>query len=323
MKFLFIMDPLGSINHETDSTLLMMKEGKERGHLIYFSTVEDLFVHKTIPSALIKMVSFKKGDPLFCLGEESEVTLKEMDAIFMRTDPPFDMNYIFATYLLELASEDTFVFNDPSGVRSANEKLYALNFPEAIPDSLISKDRSRIKSFLDEVGGEMIIKPLAKCGGEGIFYLHKGDKNLGALLETSTNFGKEFIMAQRFLPEIKDGDKRIILLDGEPIGAVSRIPQDNEHRGNIHAGGQGLKTEITERDRQLCKIIAPRLKADGLWFVGLDVIGDWITEINVTSPTCLVEINSLNNVKLEQEIINFVEDKVIAMKEGNQIKKVV
>ena len=323
MKFLFVMDPLGSINHETDSTLLMMKEAKDRGHLVYFSTVEDLFVNKTIPSAIIKRVTFKEGDPLFCLDKESEVTLKEMDSIFMRTDPPFDMNYIFATYLLELASKDTFVFNDPAGVRGANEKLYALNFPEAIPESLISKDTSRIKSFLDEVGGEMIIKPLAKCGGEGIFYLHKKDKNLGALLETSTNFGKEFIMAQRFLPEIKDGDKRIILLDGEPIGAVSRVPQDNEHRGNIHAGGQGWKTEITERDRQLCQTIAPRLKADGLWFVGLDVIGDWITEINVTSPTCLVEINSLSNVKLEIEIINFVEKKVRAMKQNEGLKKAV
>lgn len=303
------MDPLGSINHETDSSLVMMKEAWRRGHSVNYCTVDDLSVHRAVPFGILKEASFCEGEPLFCLGEGSEAALREMDAIFMRKDPPFDMNYIFATYLLELVSGDTFVINDPKGVRGANEKMYALNFPDAIPQSLISKDTGKIKAFLDEVGGQMIIKPLAKCGGEGVFYLCKGDKNLSALLETSTNLGREFIMAQRYLPEIKDGDKRIILLDGEPIGAVSRVPQDDEHRGNIHVGGAGWKCDITERDRQLCKMIAPRLRADGLWFVGLDVIGDWVTEINVTSPTCLVEINRLNGVNLEQKIIDFVEKK--------------
>jgi glutathione synthase len=228
----------------------------------------------------------------------------------MRKDPPFDMNYVFATYLLELASKDTFVINSPRGVLGANEKLYALNFPDAVPESLISKDLGQLKQFLLDVGGEMIIKPLAKCGGEGVFYIKEGDKNLNALIETSTSFGREFIMAQRYLPEIKNGDKRIILINGEPVGAVSRIPQDNEHRGNIHVGGSSWKCDITERDLELCRIIAPRLKEDGLYFVGLDVIGDWITEINVTSPTCLVEINRLNGIQLESLLINFVEEQV-------------
>lgn len=317
MKILFVMDPLGSINHETDSTLVMMKEAWRREHEINFCTVEDLYIHRAIPYSLVKKAVFEEGEPLFCLREESEIALKELDAIFMRKDPPFDMNYIFATYLLEFASRDTFIINDPKGVRDANEKLYALNFPQAIPESLISKDSNNIKNFLDEVGGEMIIKPLAKCGGEGVFYIQKGDKNMSALLETSTRFGREFIMAQRYLPEIKEGDKRIILLNGEPIGAVSRVPQDDEHRGNIHVGGSGWKCEITDRDRELCQMIAPRLRADGLWFVGLDVIGDWITEINVTSPTCIVEINKLNGVALEKEIIDFVEEKAASLKKRN------
>jgi len=304
------MDPTGSINHETDSTLLMMREASDRGHELFFCTVEDLFVKETLPCALLKRAAFSDCDPLFCLGSEDVFPLRDMDVIFMRKDPPFDMDYVYATYILELASDEAFVVNDPKGVRGANEKLYALNFPGAIPESIVTKDSGRLKIFLDEVGGEMVIKPLGKCGGEGVFYIRKGDKNMNALFEASTRFGKEFIMAQRYIPEIKDGDKRIILINGEPVGAVSRVPQDDEHRGNIHIGGTGWKTEITERDRELCTMIAPRLKADGLWFVGLDVIGDWITEINVTSPTCLVEINRLNDVKLERQLIDFVESRV-------------
>ncbi|MBE9536200.1 MAG: glutathione synthase [Proteobacteria bacterium] len=310
MKYLFVMDPVGSINHETDSTLLMMRESDRRGHELFYCTVEDLFVDRTFPHASIRRVTFNEGDPVFCLGEREAQPLSSVDALFMRKDPPFDMNYVFATYLLELASRDTFIINHPCGIRSANEKLYALNFPDAIPESLISKDLGQLKQFLLDVGGEMIIKPLAKCGGEGVFYIKEGDKNLHALIETSTSFGMEFIMAQRYLPEIKDGDKRIILINGEPVGAVSRVPQDNEHRGNIHVGGSSWKCDITERDLELCRIIAPRLRDDGLYFVGLDVIGDWITEINVTSPTCIVEINRLNGVQLENLLINFVEEQV-------------
>lgn len=287
-----------------------MKESDRRGYGVYYCTVEDLFVERAVPQAVIRRAQFRKGERLFCLLDEEVTLLKDMDAVFMRKDPPFDMNYVYATYLLEMASEDTFVINDPGGIRGANEKLYALNFPEAIPESTVSKDAGRLKGFLDEVGGEMIIKPLGKCGGEGVFYIKKGDKNLNALLESSTNFGREFIMAQRYLPEIKEGDKRIILLNGELIGAVSRVPQDDEHRGNIHIGGVAWKCEITKRDRELCQMVAPRLKEDGLYFVGLDVIGDYITEINVTSPTCLVEINDLYGVKLEEQVIDFVEEMV-------------
>ncbi|MDT8316626.1 MAG: glutathione synthase [bacterium] len=310
MKYLFVMDPAESINRETDSTLLMMHESSERGHHIYYCRVEDLYIKAAASFASLRPVQFNNSSGIFCLGEPEDTALSDVDAIFMRKDPPFDMNYVYATQILELASKDTFIINDPKGVRGANEKLYALNFPGAIPETIVSRDTDRLKSFLEEVGGEMIIKPLGKCGGEGIFYIKRGDRNINALLETSTSFGKEFIMGQRYIPEIKNGDKRIILIDGEPVGAVSRVPQDDEHRGNIHIGGKGFKCDITDRDKELCRIIAPRLKEDGLYFVGLDVIGDWITEINVTSPTCLVEINNLNNVKIEKTLIDFVEDRV-------------
>jgi len=310
LKFLFIMDPVGSINHETDSTLLIMKESAERGCGVYFCTADDLFVKDGAPYTVMRAASFKPEEKIFCLSEGEVTSLVDVDAVFMRKDPPFDMDYVYATYILELAANDTFIINNPAGIRNANEKLYSMNFPAAIPESIVSKDIFRIKGFLDEVGGAIIIKPLGKCGGEGIFYLKKGDKNINVLLETSTSFGREYIMAQRYLPEIKDGDKRIILLNGEPVGAVSRIPQDDEHRGNIHVGGEGFKCELTKRDRELCSMIAPRLKKDGLYFVGLDVIGKWITEINVTSPTCLVEINRLDGLKTEGMIIDFVESMI-------------
>ena len=177
MKYLFIMDPVGSINHETDSTLLMMKESSRRGHEVLYCTVEDLFVEKAVPHANIRIAMLSEDEPVFCLGKREAISLSSLDAVFMRKDPPFDMNYVFATYLLELASKDTFIINNPRGVLGANEKLYALNFPDAIPESLISKDLGQLKQFLLDVGGEMIIKPLAKCGGEGIFYIKEGDKN--------------------------------------------------------------------------------------------------------------------------------------------------
>ena len=309
MKYLFVMDAAESINRETDSTLLMMHESSKRGHEIYYCRVEDLFIKSATSFACMHSVEFSENEDIFCLSEPGDLPLAAMDAVFMRKDPPFDMNYVYATQILELASKDTFIINDPKGVRGANEKLYALNFPTAIPETIVTKDTNRLKSFLSEVGGEMIIKPLGKCGGEGIFYIKEGDKNINALFETSTNFQTEFIMGQRYIPEIKDGDKRIILINGEAVGAVSRVPQDDEHRGNIHIGGKGVRCEITKRDKELCNIIAPRLKQDGLYFVGLDIIGDWITEINVTSPTCLVEINKLNNVNIETLLIDFVDDK--------------
>jgi glutathione synthase len=202
-----------------------------------------------------------------------------------------------------------FVMNNPKGLREANEKLYALRFPEQVPQTLVTSDMTLLKAFMEELGGEMIIKPLDGCGGSGVFYLNVQDRNTNAILEMATDNGRKLIMGQRYLPEIRQGDKRIIVLDGQPLGAVLRVPLEYETRGNIHVGGQCVHAELTSRDLEICAALAPLLKNDGLYFVGLDVIGSFLTEVNVTSPTGIQEINMLDNVRLESQVIDFVEQK--------------
>ncbi|MGH7872225.1 MAG: glutathione synthase, partial [Candidatus Binatia bacterium] len=249
--------------------------------------------------------------PHFRFGEFKTGALEEFDSVWMRKDPPFDLKFFFATHLLSLIDQSKcFVMNDPKGLREANEKLYALRFPEQIPQTLVSSDKQRLKSFMAELGGEMIIKPLDGCGGSGVFYLHEQDRNTNAILEAATDNGGRLIMGQRYLPEIRQGDKRIIVLDGEPLGAVLRVPLETETRGNIHVGGQCVKTAVTARDREICAALSPLLQADGLYFVGLDVIGSFLTEVNVTSPTGIQEVNSLDNVRLENQVVDFVETRV-------------
>jgi glutathione synthase len=229
----------------------------------------------------------------------------------MRKDPPFDLKYFFATHLLSLVDQSKcFVMNDPKGLREANEKLYALRFPEQIPQTLVTSDMARLRAFMSELGGEMIIKPLDGCGGSGVFYLNEQDRNTNSILEAATDTGRRLVMGQRYLPEIRQGDKRIIVLNGEPLGAVLRVPLESETRGNIHVGGQCVTTEVTERDREICAALAPLLRADGLYFVGLDVIGSYLTEVNVTSPTGIQEVNALNQVCLERNVVDFVEQQV-------------
>ena len=193
----------------------------------------------------------------------------------------------------------TFVMNDPRGLVNANEKLCALNFACVIPESVVTSDHGRLKAFMEQLGGEMIVKPLDGCGGSGVLHVHRNDRNLNALLELSTGDGKRLVMAQRYLTAARDGDKRLIVLDGEPLGAVLRVPRDDEHRGNIHVGGQVKQSPVDDRDREICRTMAPRLRGDGLYFVGLDIIGGYVTEVNVTSPTGVQEIDRLDNTNLE------------------------
>ncbi len=317
-RFAFVMDPLGRILPDKDTTFVFMLEALARGHAVYFLRAEDLFAHRAVPHGVARRVEVRRptaDDPThFRLFEECVEPLTWFDAVFMRKDPPFDMAYFFATHLLSLVDPArTLVLNDPRGLREANEKLYALNFPAVIPPSLVTSDIARLKVFLEELGGEMIVKPLDGAGGSGIFHVHKSDRNLNAILESATDTGRRLIMAQRYLSEIRQGDKRIIVLDGEPLGAVWRIPREDEHRGNIHVGGRVARAEITARDREICAALAPRLRADGLVFVGLDVIGDWLTEVNVTSPTGIQEINALDGVVLEAAVIDLVERRVAAL----------
>lgn len=305
------MDPVDNIDIDKDTTFVLMLEAQRRGHEICFMELDDLFIRGGTPYTRYRRLQLTRAVPHYQLGEFKTGALEEFDSVWMRKDPPFDLKFFFATHLLSLIDQSKcFVMNDPKGLREANEKLYALRFPEQIPQTLVSSDKQRLKGFMTELGGEMIIKPLDGCGGSGVFYLNEQDRNTNAILEAATDNGRRLIMGQRYLPEIRQGDKRIIVLDGEPLGAVLRVPLETETRGNIHVGGQCVKAEVTERDREICAALSPLLRADGLYFVGLDVIGSFLTEVNVTSPTGIQEVNSLDNVRLETQVVDFVETRV-------------
>jgi glutathione synthase len=276
--------------------------------------LDDLFIRGGTPWARFRRLQLARSTPHFHLGDFVTGPLEDLHSVWMRKDPPFDLKFFFATHLLSLIDQaKCFVMNDPKGLREANEKLYALRFPEQIPQTLVSSNMERLKDFMEEHGGEMIIKPLDGCGGSGVFYLNTQDRNTNAILEAATDNGRRLVMGQRYLPEIRQGDKRIIVLNGEPLGAVLRVPLESETRGNIHVGGQCVKTEVTARDREICDALSPLLMADGLYMVGLDVIGSFLTEVNVTSPTGIQEINALDGVRLESRVIDFVEEKVKAL----------
>jgi glutathione synthase len=318
MRFAFVMDPIERILPDKDTTFMFMLESGRRGHEVYYLRVEDLWLHHAVPQARVRRAAVMRPTAAhpshYQLFEERETRLDWFDAVFMRKDPPFDMAFFFATHVLGLVDPTrTVMINDPRGLRDANEKLYALNFADVIPPSLVTCDMARLKAFMTELGGEMIVKPLDGAGGAGVFHVQARDRNLNAILESATDTGRRLTMAQRYLPEIRRGDQRVIVLDGEPLGAVLRVPREDETRGNIHVGGATVKSPISARNREICARLAPRLRADGLWFVGLDVIGDWLTEINVTSPTGIQEINALDGVALEAKVIDFVEQRVAAL----------
>jgi glutathione synthase len=307
LRLLYVMDPPGSILVDKDTTFAFMLEGDRRGHEQHTCGVEDLFVERSRPHAHVRRAQVRAGEHPH-LSEARTGPLSWFDVVFMRKDPPFDLTYYFATQVLGLIDpRSTLVVNEPRGLREANEKLYALRFPELVPESLVSADPTRLKAFMETLGGEMIVKPLDGCGGAGVFHVHRGDRNLNALLELSTLNGTRLVMAQRYLPAAREGDKRVIVLAGEPLGAILRIPREDEHRGNIHVGGRVERASVDERDREICRRMAPRLEADGLYFVGLDVIGGLVTEVNVTSPTGVQEIDRLDGTCLAARVLDFVE----------------
>lgn len=311
LRIAVVMDPVDKIHIDKDTTFVLMLEAQRRGHEVYFMEVDDLFVRGGIPHGRYRRLELKRATPHYYLGDPVDGRLADFDSVWMRKDPPFDMKFFFSTHVLSLIDQSKcFVMNDPNGLREANEKLYALRFPEQIPQTLVSSDMRRLKEFMDELGGEMIVKPLDGAGGSGVFYINQQDRNTNSILEAATDNGRRLIMAQRYLPEIRQGDKRIIVLDGEPLGAVLRVPLESETRGNIHVGGKCVKTEVTARDQEICAALAPLLRADGLYFVGLDVIGSYLTEVNVTSPTGIQEVNALNGVRLETQVVDFVERQV-------------
>jgi glutathione synthase len=311
-QFAFVMDPLESALPDKDTTFAFMLESLARGHELFHLGLKDLFAHGHRVFGRARRCAVMREAPHYrFLDDGAQYPLEHFDAIFMRKDPPADAAYLYATMLLSLADRGhTFILNEPVGLREANEKLYSLNFPDAIPPTIVTYEIARLKQFMGEQGGEMIVKPLDGHGGEGVFHAHSGDRNLNAILETVTRFETRPIMGQRYIPEIRDGDKRLIVLNGEPLGCTLRVPREDEHRGNIHVGGNCIRAEVTERDRELCRMLRPRLERDGLYFVGLDIIGRYLTEVNVTSPTGIQEIDRLDGVNLEAKVIDFVESRL-------------
>ncbi|WP_018232708.1 glutathione synthase [Thioalkalivibrio thiocyanodenitrificans] len=290
-----IMDPIGSINIKKDSTFAMLLAAQRRGWTVYYMEQHDLWLEDGRVRAAARTLELR-DDPLdwYTLGQAQERPLGSIEAVLMRKDPPFDMEYVYTTYLLELAmQEGCLVVNRPDSLRDANEKLFTAWFPRCCPPTLVSRDIARLRGFLERQQ-DMVVKPLDGMGGASVFRVRKGDPNTGVILETVTGHGQRTVMAQRFLPEYVDGDKRILLVDGEPAPyALARIPASGEARANLAAGGRGEGVALTERDRWICDQVAPALRERGLMFVGLDVIGDYLTEINVTSPTCIRELDAL------------------------------
>ncbi len=304
------MDPIEHINIEADSTFVMALEAQERGYRLFHYHPSRLSFDEGKVTAKARELTLKrqKGDH-YALGDWTQLDLAGVDVVLMRQDPPFDMAYITATHVLEHIHPKTLVVNDPVSVRNAPEKLLVTHFAELMPPTLITADRDRILAFRQK-HGEIIVKPLYGNGGAGVFHLRPDDSNLNALLELFSERSREPVIVQRYLPEVRQGDKRIILIDGKPAGAINRVPAKGEARSNMHVGGRAEKSELTARDREICAAIGPTLREKGLIFVGIDVIGDYLTEINVTSPTGLQEINRFDGVKLEADIWDAIEAKL-------------
>ncbi len=296
------MDPIETININTDSTFVLALEAQRRGHRLHHYLPQDMSFVRGKVVALVRPLEVRREHGRhFTLGAAAMVDLSSFDMVLMRQDPPFDMAYITATHLLEHIHPGTYVLNDPVHVRNAPEKLFVAHFPELMPPTLISSDRAQIRAFRAE-HRDIIIKPLFGNGGAGVFHVDPDDDNLNALLEMFTQLYREPVVVQRFLPEIRAGDKRIILVDGKAAGGVTRVPQPGEARANLHVGAVGEKTTLTRRDREICEAIGPELKARGLVFAGIDVIGDYLTEINVTSPTGIQEINGFDMTVIEADL---------------------
>jgi len=303
----FQMDPLDRINIDADSTFMLALEAQRRKHCLFHYLPQELALIDGRVMARVAEFSVRRklGDH-FTLGKPQLVDLATMDVVLMRQDPPFDMAYITATHLLEHIHPKTLVVNDPISVRNAPEKLFVTHFDGVMPPTLITADREQILAFRKK-HKNIILKPLYGNGGAGVFHVLPDDENMNALLELFTQLYREPIVVQKYLPEIREGDKRIILIDGEAKGAVTRVPAAGEARANLHVGGRAERAKLTARDREICAAIGPTLKERGLIFVGIDVIGNYMTEINVTSPTGIQEINRLDDVKLERDVWDAIE----------------
>jgi glutathione synthase len=311
VKFLHVMDPIERIDITKDTSFVFIRESQLREHENFYCGIADLAFESG--RVMIRSASLGVTD---VQGKHAEVgewkwrPADEFHAVFMRKDPPFDTDFFFATHLLSLIDEKkTFVFNSAMGLREATEKMFILRFPDLIAETMVSASPDAILEFRDRVGGDIVVKPLDGCGGLGIFRISKGDLNTYSILELSTRHGLRPIMAQRFLPESRTGDMRLLYLGGKPLGAIRRVPKETDLRGNIHVGGTVIPAEIGDHEVSICNTLHPHLEALGIHFAGLDVIGRYLTEVNVTSPTGIQESNRIGGVRLETKVIAFVEGK--------------
>ena len=307
MKLLFVIDPIERLNTNTDSSFALMLESQKRKHDIFYCELRDLFIEKEKPFAQSKQISVQRSQNYWKLIKENKNELKNFDCIFMRKDPPVDQNYLSATYILELASSQTLIVNNPASLRNFNEKLSVFYFPELIPPTLVSAKIEDIFKFQNDVGGNIVIKPVYGHGGDGVYFLSQKDPNKGSLLQAPTRNETVSIITQKALPEGVLGDKRIILFNGEPIGAIMRVPKKGDFRANLHVGGSCKKTELTKNDNLMCKKAGDFLKKNGVLFAGIDVIGNYLIEINITSPTCLQELDRLNKMNSAAILIDIIE----------------
>jgi glutathione synthase len=309
-----VMDPIDTITTYKDSSFAMMLEAQSRGWDIWYMELGDLYLQEHQSYGRMRQIRVKDdANPWYNFSSERHAPLSELNAILMRKDPPFNMEYIYSTYILELAEKKgVLVVNRPSSLRDANEKLFTAWFPQCCTSSLVSRNHQQLREFMQK-HEDIILKPLDGMGGASIFRLRKNDPNTNVIIETLTAHGSRYAMAQRYLPEISAGDKRILMVDGEAIPyALARIPQDGENRGNLAAGGRGEGRPLSERDHWIAAQVGPTLREKGILFAGLDVIGDYLTEINVTSPTCIRELDKQFGLNISAQLLDKIEERITA-----------
>lgn len=302
---LFIIDPPERLDPPTDTSLALMRESLRRGHRVVFCTLPDLRLEDGAPRARVRSLAFPPGAELFEAGEERDMPLAECAAVYMRKDPPVDTSYLHATYILDRLPPKVLQVNPSSALRGRCEKLIPAEFPGLQPETLVSASAGELLRFLERMR-KMVIKPLEDCSGRGIFVLEAGDPAAGERLSRATAGGR-FVQGQRFLPEVAEGDKRVLLLGGEVLGWVRRVPKEGDFRSNVNAGGRCVPCELTEKDREICAILAPWLRREGIHLAGVDIVGAHVLEVNITSPSCLREMNDLGGAALERDILDYVE----------------
>lgn len=310
IKLGIVMDPITGVNVKKDSSMAMMLEAQKRGYEIHYMEMQDLYLDQGECRAQTQVIKvFDDPQHWYELEQASDIAVSDLDAVLMRKDPPFDTEYIYATYMLERAElQGTLIVNKPQSLRDCNEKLFTAWFPELTPRTLVTRNNQKIREFHQQLQ-DIIIKPLDGMGGSSIFRIGPEDKNVGVILETLTAHGSQYAMVQEYMPAIKDGDKRILIVNGEPMPyCLARIPAQGETRGNLAAGGTGEARPLSPSDKLIADTIAPELKKRGLFFVGLDVIGDKVTEINVTSPTCIREIEAAYPINISGKLMDAIEE---------------